>query len=539
MAEMENNRIDQTGVFTRFPPSGDSGDLKADQTNPAIRLYGRRFYKDQTPVEYLAEFLLVFASSKRQDGEGTYQLRLEISEGKSSCYWPEDRVALKLFAFFPTSKLETRHPVHRQAYLDALEEVKAHVAGSLDEKSETVRLIQSLFGGFVGVAKNRTWVTYSFLPASTVLLARELDWLHSEAIKDKKLTSWKEANKYFAADRHNFMARGGELLFLQLANLFAERDAPEITSMLKHEEYQHLKTFGVVELIGRLEQKLRNMLEEAISLLGGLVELIEDAIEKALDKNDSFKKQNKSPGSLGWVPMASRIEALLFAVEMDNLCASSLSALEKLELLQTLCCMQVLRSLCFQARRVDEAQERTPGFIGDYAWIVTASEAKVGAPIRQMAQNSFNHIEAMLYRVLRKKEVIGNRAINFTEADKHGFQIFRKIAKEISLVIPRQGSGQRFTLHQGLLRFLVAALVRPGERVRLTHFYQRVFAHYGIALGGQQLTTALAWSGSETGSESYAVSSSTAWVEEALQQGGFLVELSDAVSMVHNAGHKS
>ena len=75
--------------------------------------------------------------------------------------------------------------------------------------------------------------------------------------------------------------------------------------------------------------------------------------------------------------------------------------------------------------------------------------------------------------------------------------------------------------------------------MRLTHFYQRVFAHYGIALSGQQLAVALAWSGSETDSESYAVSSNTGWIEEALQQGGFLVELSDAVSMVHNPGHKS
>jgi hypothetical protein len=84
------------------------------------------------------------------------------------------------------------------------------------------------------------------------------------------------------------------------------------------------------------------------------------------------------------------------------------------------------------------------------------------------------------------------------------------------------------------LRFLVAALLYPGERVRLTEFYQRVFAHYGIALGGQQLAIALEWNGSESGTQSYAVSSSTAWVEEALQQGGFLVELSDAVSIVHN-----
>jgi hypothetical protein len=151
-----------------------------------------------------------------------------------------------------------------------------------------------------------------------------------------------------------------------------------------------------------------------------------------------------------------------------------------------------------------------------------------------MAQSSFGLIEELLYRVLKNNTNLG--AGSDAEAEKHGFQIFRKLSKEIGLVVPRKGAGQRFTLHQGLLRFLVAALVTPGERIRLTHFYQRVFAHYGIALGGEQLAVALNWCGNKADGDSYAVSSSTAWVEEALQQGGFLVELSDAVSMVKNPG---
>ena len=102
--------------------------------------------------------------------------------------------------------------------------------------------------------------------------------------------------------------------------------------------------------------------------------------------------------------------------------------------------------------------------------------------------------------------------------------------------MPRKGAGQRFTLHQRILRFLVAALLNPGERIRLTEFYQRIFAHYGIAISGQQLAIALEWNGSESGHPSYAIASSAAWVEEALQQGGFLVELSDAVSIVRNPG---
>jgi hypothetical protein len=160
--------------------------------------------------------------------------------------------------------------------------------------------------------------------------------------------------------------------------------------------------------------------------------------------------------------------------------------------------------------------------------------------MRKMAQISFGIIDALLFRSIRSSVLYKisekPREKDLKNGDANTFHLFRKFSKEIGLVIPLKGVGQRFTLNQGLLRFFVAVLVSPGKPIRLSEFYQRVFAHYGIALGGEQLNIALAWSGTETDGSSYAVSSSTAWVEEALQQGGFLVELSDAVSMVKNPG---
>ncbi|MBK8753704.1 MAG: hypothetical protein IPL99_19540 [Candidatus Competibacteraceae bacterium] len=528
--------LDAGEVLARFPDNGELGENQADQRNPAIRLYGRRFYKDQTPIEYLAEFLLVFASPKKESAEGAYQLRLNT--GEKPRYWPQDRVALKLFSFFPSSKLETRHPAHRQTYMNALQVIKQYIDRcNEEEKDETIRLLQSLFSGFVGVAKNRTWVTHTFFPASTFLLSHEVTWEHPKASSKKnkdQVIDWDSSKKYFDQSTHNFLGRGGELLFLQLANLAAEYKSPEIINMIPQDEYKHLGRLEVIELIDQLEYKLKFMLDEAIAPIGELVQFIENSLEKY--------KLNEKPRltNLGWVPVASRIEALLFAVEMHNICSSLLSTLEKLELLQTLCCMQVLRSLCFQARRIDRSEKSTVGFIGNYAWIVTDPDAIVDTPIRKMAQTSFDRIDEMLYRVIRT-DLLGKSGLfpsekDLKNGDDNGFRHFRKFSKEIGLVIPKKGAGQRFTLHQELLRFLVAALLNPGERIRLTEFYQRIFAHYGIAISGSQLAIALEWNGSESGNRSYAIASSTAWVEEALQQGGFLVELSDAVSIVHNPG---
>lgn len=519
-------------VLKRFP--ADYETVSADKTNPAIQLYGRRFYKDQTPVEYLAEFLLVFASPKQADGGGAHGFKLLAEPGKSPRYWPQNRVALKLFAFFPNSRLETRHPAHQKAYREALDAVQARVKGNAKDQEETVRLLQSLFAGFVGVAKNRTWVTHTFLPVSTSLLAKEVSWQHPKALKKKEVVDWDSSTDFFDENTRNFLGRGGELLFLQLANLFAEPDDPELAVMRDLEIYRHIGGKQISTLADGLERQLKKMLEEAVAPLTGLAQFIEYNLT-----NFQLDSQSPDPGSsLGWVPVVSRSEALLFAWEMGNICAANLSGLERLDLLRTLCSMQVLRSLCFQARRVDGAETDTPGFIGNYAWIVADPDAPLGAPIRLMAQNSFNRIDDMLYRAMRSPSLYNDgiplKKGDIENGDDNCFRHFRKLSKELGLVIPRNGRGQRFVLTPELLRFLVAALVPPGKRVRLTEFYQRAFAHYGLALGGQALATALDWNGSEAGAKSYAVAASTAWIEEALQQGGFLVELSDAVSIVQN-----
>lgn len=530
MTDQDQMSIDQDILLDRFPINVKLE--RADKDNAAIRLYGRRFYKDQTPVEYLAELLLVFVSQKGRQRNGTFSLRLETSDDPP-CYWPDDRIALKLFAFFPSSKLETRHPVHQNAYRQALEDIKARVSGSNEEKDEAVRLLQSLFVGFVGVAKNRTWVTHSFLPASPTLLAREVGWQHSKAVKDTDLQDWDDAEEYFAIDQHNFMARGGELLFLQLAHLFSGTGHSTIDSMCSNASYKHLERNELLKLREGIETGLRSILEDAVGPISELTCFIEEALS-------SYRLYDQGKrASLGWVPTASVPEAFLFAGELNNICRSTLGALEKLDLLQILSCMQVLRSLCFQARRIDDSSNHTDGFFGGYSWIVADTNARSGSAVRKLAQNSFERIEEMLYRVLRQVAKSSKGPIpDFKQADKHGFEIFRKIAKELGLVIPRTGRGQRFVLPPQLLRFLVAALVAPGERVRLTEFYARVFSHYGIALGDQQLVVALGWNGNESGTRDYAIAADTTWVEEALQQGGFLVELSDAVSIVHNPGSK-
>ena len=524
-------------VFQRFPENAAEGKSR-EKENPAIYLYGKRFYKDQTPVEYLVEFLLTFASPKKRcllgGNEVVYRGELGFDiDKKTPCYYPEDKVSLKLFSFFSSSKLETRHSAHHKAYLDSLCRLAEKIDG---DKKEAIQLLQSLFNGFVGVSSNRTWVTHCFLPVSISLLSREVDWLHNgkSGAKNKDL-EWvfdenhehSEVMNYFAHDRHNFMARGGEALFLQLANLFEDINHKDLRILSENFYYTHLKFF-----LSSLQMDVEECLSTLLSSGTGSLNYAIDFVSNSLHGYDIQSK----PATLGWIPESSKVEALLFAIEIRNLCKSNLGNLERLDLLQTLCCMQVLRTHCFQANRLDATELLTEGFAGNYVWVAANESATTNDSLRKIAQESFKKIDNILYRVLRHEML--PKPDNYDEANKHGHDIFKKLAKEIGLVVPRTGQGSRFVLHQGLLRFLVAALIRPGERIRLNQFYQRIFAHYGIAIGGEQLKVALQWIGKEADSDTYAVASNSAWVEEALKQGGFLVELSDAVSMVTNPGEE-
>jgi len=164
---------------TRLQTTGPSHTVAKEDVNPAIQVFGRRFFKDQTPVEYLAEFLLVFASAKDNDPATTYKFPLYASTQSKLSYHPSYRLALKLFSFLGASKLETRHRSHITSFKAGIEELEQRIdPGSKISRNDAVRLIQGVFSGFVGVAGDRTWTAHTFLPASEALLAREILWEH-------------------------------------------------------------------------------------------------------------------------------------------------------------------------------------------------------------------------------------------------------------------------------------------------------------------------------------------------------------------------
>jgi len=502
----------------RFPRISDANGR--GENNAAIQLFGRRFYKDQTPVEYLAEFLLTFASPKTAAGGQRNQFP-QVTGDEELRYYPEDRLPLKFFSFFATSKLETRHRVHSAEYRRAIELLKSRISGSEAKRDLSVRLLQSLFSGFVGVAKNRTWATQTFLPASQCLLAREVDWRHTAALKESP-ASWGETMDYFDTGAHNFMARGGELLYLQLLNVFSDFHCPEISSLRNDENYRHLG--DDTHWQNEIEVNLQKMLGKVENHIGELASFVEKTWREYRCSDDVEPK----PATLGWIPKDTATEAYLLVSEMLNVVSSSHGSLQKIEFLQNLCCLHVLRTLCFRARRLGADTDETPGFAGNYAWIACGRSGETTG--KTLAIEGYSKVEQMLYRVLRLDSKTDKLAAS--KGDDHVYKLFRKLGKEIGLLIPPTGKNIRFVLPNSIIRLLVASLIPPGERIRLSEFYRRIFAHYGIAIRSTELATALSWLGNPN--SVIAVAQDTSWFEDELQKGGFLIALSDAVSIVWN-----
>lgn len=407
-----------------------------------------------------------------------------------------------------------------------------------------MRLIQGVFSGFVGVAGDRTWTAHTFLPASETLLARETMWEHSRskgAAKDTDLT-WDDAlrGNYFNTSKHSFMARGGELLYLQLTSLFNQYVGKGFDALFPKGDdsaYAHLHAApDLGALRESLQTRLQQMLHESNQVIGPLGDFVNDAFEAAAVASEGPSKS----AELGWVPTETAPEASLFAWEIDNICRAQRSGLQKISLLRDLCVLHVMRTLCFQSARVVRSTS-AQRFAGNYAWIVSPSGEQASDNTKKIAINAYIEVENLLYESLRVFDEYDNGAEPaeldkrerwLNSGDDNARNLFRKLGKQVGMIVPRNGPGMRMTLPSPIVRLLVAALVPPGKRIQLDTFYERIYAHYGLAINQDTIQLALTSSRTQQASDAFGIDSS--WFEEELRRGGYLIPLSDAVALVLN-----
>lgn len=548
-------------MVSPFPPIELQVDRKGEEDgNPAIQLFGRRFFADQSVPELLVELLLVVSSPKRV-GERQYPEDMFFPEVDLLTDWPQRmpfeyapraRMNLKLFAFLGASKLETRHEAHRKHYRELL---------SLMEKSENVavsgkgdarnvlRTLENLFLGFQGVGGQRTWCAQCFLPVVPELIATESIWSQTKAQR-AKVSLWEESLNHFSHTQQIFLARGGEILFLQLCN--ALRQQPD---QLHDWSTRAGLSFSANEctptaLREGLCEAVRRIFEDCPKTVGKLAEFIDIGVDKETCRRTDLDQQSgkRRYTRCGWCPEEGWPEGFLFAVELQRLCAAVIDPIERLELLELLCAMQVLRSLCAQSVRHVPWQRNPHSGTGPlgYVWIVSDPDGD-HTVLKQVSRRCVKTVSRLIHDAVRNPEILSvveqqrkrDTAAGrqwkspFDEADKrYGHKLFLTIAKRIGLVVPKRGPGARFVFDDRLLRLLVLTTIRPGQRVTYDTFRKFVFAHYGIAVDEDRIGAACRWSG--TGSLTTLGGDAGSWLPEMLKAAGFLIRLSDSCSLVVN-----
>lgn len=519
-----------------FPDINVSADY-----NPAIRLFGKRFINDQTIVEYAAEFLAVVFSEKWIGTGSGFNLSLPAWQHlqdwpvtASLQYRPPVKLNLKLFALLGSSRVDGRHPIHKLQYEKLLHNLQEKTEAPQSGAQQAIEYLEELLRGFRGAGFNRAWCAQSFYPLTASLLTQETIW-NETVVRNNPPSYWDDAvqrfQTYYSVSKHRFMARGGELLYLQLCNVF-RADQENILKLARQVGFSPAEA-DIQELHQRLSEGLGRLNGQYTGELDRLVEYID-----GLDPYTQRMTNREKPLECEWCPQESWPEGYLFAVELQRLLYAALDPVERLELFMTGCALQVLRSLCAQALRYVDADNVPWGSSGPgYAWIL--SSAKAIGPQRRAAQGNLQVIQGLIQKALRHEKLQANALRGpkglgiYKEADsKYGHKLFLSLGKRLGIIQPYRGPGARLIMSDRLLRYFVLTLIPPGKSCTYDDFLKRMYLHYGIAVEGTELAEALRWIGwppnrsmqSEQGS----------WLQEMLRAGGFLMALSDACSIVEN-----
>jgi hypothetical protein len=513
--------------------------------NPAIQLFGNRFFIDQTSIEILIEFLLVAISEKSVGGVvfcspfPEYDFLKSLNNEKLK-YASKSRLNLKLFSFLSSSRLDSRHKTHREHYQEILEKFlrKIQISGYEDKKEEVVRTLENLFLGFQGVGAGRNWCTQNFLPISSAFISRESIWRETKANK-KNVRDWNGALSFFDNQRV-FMARGGELLYLQVCNALRQShdDIKEWVNesgvMLSTEEQ------NPAWLHEQLSSCLKRIMDLCPSTLTEVAEFIDNGLDSETAEKTDTPKDKERYVATGWCPVESWQEGYLFAVDLLRLCKTDLDIIDRIYLLECACAMQVLRSLAMQSARYSTlgSKDNFPGF----RLAISAFDEKNNA-LKRISRHSLKHVEKMIFQAIRNEQIklISPKPKNGKEkgpeelrrdADKsYGAKLFVNLSKKIGFVTPKKGPGARFVLNEQILRLLVLTTVPIGGNLTFETFKRLIEARYGIVFDAEGFKNSCDWMGR---TNIYLPSDTDAWLQSMLEAAGLLISLSDSCALVVN-----
>ncbi len=500
-----------------FPVGMDSdyNDKKNRRLASSI-LFGNRFKSDQTLYEYMIEFLLVYSSAKSDNlTEGKLSFHDVISEGKLS-YWVEPRMALRRFIFYDKARKKGTIKADEQAYQELMKLLKAKMADmSEEDKNEYIESIQDLFHGYAVVIKNRFWGAQALLPICPEFIVcgcdpskeqrnKNVDWDNNPITVDQGKISSKKYG--FSFDKRNFLARGGELYYLHLLQGLEGQEDKKKT----------------------LEHLLNDLVDVQCKKISKMASFVQDTWEKGMGFE---KKELAQELSLSFIPENAYKECEVYSIEeLINFLSCKMHPINRIEILAKGIMFQIMRMMSW----------RVSSYLGNVKrkWIVDMKGASKDS-VKKIAAEAYSALEAdfmtALNQIARSFEISENEMMACVQkAKKDSLDIFRAKGKEMQCIIPNKGVFERFSLSEDLIRFLVLALITPGEKMTLNMFLEKLYEHYGIVIGPNEYRKSLENDDNlDTSLASCFVENEIAF-QKFLKETGFLKELSDATSIVIN-----
>jgi hypothetical protein len=526
-------------------PSGIRDIKTKEDQNPAVQLFGRRFFGDQPPLEILSELLLVMTSTKTIGGKSVESIFPDITHlrswadmGGKLCYEPKAKLNLKLFAFLGSSRLETRHETHRKHCEELWRDLREKITTTDMEKDEALSIMSNLFLGFWGTGAERTWCAQTFLPFCKSVLTTEAIWKKS---KSAGVNCWTEALDLFQYSQRIFLARGGEMIYLHICN--ALRQSPEtlrewfISHTAGGQSIDNLLTSDEkdpVELLMALQTGFDKFFSQTPKTLDRLADFIDTGVEDiTADSSDRDSGGSPRQAACGWCPTESWREGYLLAVELKRILNSNIDAIETVDLLEIACAMHVMRSLAAQSYRVT-ATGASDGF--DYRILVSDTDGE-NRRVKELSRTSLSQVCRQIYSAIRIPEIRdtldASELVNaYKDADnRYGRKLYLRIGKSLGLIVPRRGAGIRVVLNDRILRYMLLSLV-PGQRMTLDTLKLQMELHHGLVFEESSLRADREMSSHKEllDSSEYA----DVHLEQMLDAAGVLVRLSDSCSLVRN-----
>ena len=489
--------------------------------NPAIRIYGNRIHADQSLYEYLIEFLLVFSSPKKADGEGAMQFH----DSEALNYYVNPRNGFRRFVFYEQAKKTKKVPADKQAYEDIFDILTKHVdADKESDKRMFLLAVQDLFRGYAAVLKKRSWCAQSLLPlCPEMIFCEEMpnDNFRSKGVPDgwlgkpnKPVSNGCDIENTFYdvsfdLTRHNFLARGGEVYYLHL--LQAIKNEPK-----KKKQLQAL---------------LYNLLTEKSGDFSELANWIQTTWERErkLDHDLLIHEMN-----MGYIPYGAYIRSGRFAVEeLTSYLSNRLHPVHRIELMAKGVMLQILRM------QIDRTEE----YLGiDRLPCIIDMRRNADRTIKQMSMESLNKVTEAFVSAINKY-ITENRQSEeveltdeyklFTRARRESLDVFKNKGKEIQCIIPSNGPSERFSLSEDIVKFLVLSLVPAGEKMSLDRFLEKLYDHYAFVIGPVEYKRCLRDDNMDVELTNSYNKNKDAF-QQFLKDAGFLRDLSDATSIVVN-----